>query len=229
MGASQYSQHKGCEVLFGASRRCQAESTTQSPLEKVEQSSCHPLLHLLSLDCAGFFLWMSKHTDATAVPVLTSGGRLCTTRTPGLECTGVLLTSGGAGLWQPDFSGEVCLRIAWFLLKPFYSGSNYHCYSSLWILMLLQKNLLCGAFHPKSPYSDLPAWENDTNLYIWLILKVILRAVVGALLQLCPLKGGKQSPPWDNLCFVQQHSFLRTVGTTQLLLLDFLGPALFLV
>lgn len=57
--------------------------------------------------------------------------------------------------------------------------------------MLLQKNLLCGAFHPKSPYSDLAAWENDTNLHIWLILKVILGAVVGALLQLCLLKGGK--------------------------------------
>lgn len=34
--------------------------------------------------------------------------------------------------------------------------------------MLLQKNLLRGAVHPKSPHSDLPTWENDTNLHIWL-------------------------------------------------------------
>lgn len=93
MGASKYWKYKGCEVLVGASRRCQAESATQYPLEKTEQSSCHPLFHLLSLDCAEFSLWMSKHEDAPGVPVLTSGGRLCTTRTLGLECTGVLLTA----------------------------------------------------------------------------------------------------------------------------------------
>lgn len=58
--------------------------------------------------------------------------------------------------------------------------------------MLLQKNLLCDAFHPKFPYSDVPAWENDTNLHIWLILKVLLGAVVGALLQRCPPSQGRE-------------------------------------
>lgn len=115
---SKYLRYKGCEVLFDASRRCQAESTTQSLLEQVEQSSCHPLLHLLCVCCAGFSPWLSKHTDATAVPQLTSGGRLCTTRTlwMALESCG---HQGELGWWQPDFSCKVCLRIAWFLLKPF--------------------------------------------------------------------------------------------------------------
>lgn len=117
IGASKYSKYKGREVLFGVSRSCQAESITQSLLEKVEQSSWHALLHLLSLDYAGFSLWMSKHRDAAAVPQLTSGGRMCTTRTLGLECTGVLLTSGGAGLvtaWLQLRGGlEDCLVFTW--------------------------------------------------------------------------------------------------------------------
>lgn len=142
---------------------------------------------------------------------------------------------GELGWWQPDFSCKVCLRIAWFLLKPFTVQvistaihlSGFWCYCKK-ICCVVHS---CGAFHPKSPYSELPARENDTNLHIWLILKVMWGVVVGALLQLCPLKRGEESPPWDNLCFMQQHSLLRTVlaGTTQLLLLHFLGSALFLV
>lgn len=98
-------KYKSFEVLFGASRRCEAESTTQSLLEHVEQSSCHSLFHLLSLDYAEFSLWMSKLKDAATVPQLTSGERLCTTRTPGLGgCLGV-------GLCQPDLAA----RWAWGL------------------------------------------------------------------------------------------------------------------
>lgn len=94
MGPSKYSKYKGCEVLFGANRRFQAESIAQSLLEHVEQSSAI----LCSTCCLCIVLVFSVDVKAQAVPQLTSGGRLCTTRTLGLHGPGALMTSGGAGL-----------------------------------------------------------------------------------------------------------------------------------